>query len=178
MPEFDQAKKAASSGVGADPSSNTGLARWFGVLRHLALPVDADAACSELSAHLEDSESRVVAALAAVTRYFEAAKSTTDSLRALRDALGDWHNSSASGAASLSDTLAPVRSSLGVLAGRLKKAGDAVANVYDLSVFAPNEIQVSWRWGCVCTLQLGVRLQLTLAASRLTPSAAPPRRSS
>jgi len=163
LPEFDQAKKAASSGVGADPSANPGLARWFGVLRHLTLPVDADAACSELSAHLEDSEARVVAALAAVTRYFEAAKLTTDSLRALRDALGDWHNSSASASASLSDTLAPVRTSLGVLASRLKKAGDAVANVYDLSVFAPNEIQIFLMDGLVTEIHRLRSLKALLA---------------
>ena len=142
IPEFDQAKKAASAGVGADPTTNTGLAKWFGVLRHLSLPVDADAACAELSAHIDDSESRVVAALAAVTRYYEAAKLTTDSLRALRDAMTDWTGSCTSAAAGLSDTLGAVRLSAGVLGGRVQKAGVAFGNVYDLSVFSPNEVQV------------------------------------
>lgn len=140
--EYEQGKKAHTSGMGADPSANPGLRAWFGVLRHLNLPLDADAAASELAAFVDDSEAKVTAALAAVTRYYEAAKATTDSLRALRDALADWTTGCTSAASALSETLAPVRSSLSVLGVRLKKGCDAFSNVYDLSVFAPNEVQV------------------------------------
>jgi PX domain len=140
--EFDQAKKAASQGVGADAASNAGLARWFGVLRHLSLPIDADAACSELQAHLDDAEAKALACLAAVTRYYEATKATTDSLRAMRDSVADWYNSSVAASNSLSDTLAEPRASAGKLSVHLKKTGEAFANVYDLSVFAPNEVQI------------------------------------
>jgi len=36
--EFEQKKKAAMAGEGANPASNAGLARWFGVLRSLPCP--------------------------------------------------------------------------------------------------------------------------------------------
>jgi hypothetical protein len=87
------------------------------VLRHLSLPVDADAACHELNAHLDELEIRVVAALTGVTkcvisvggnisfinvtrvcRYYEAAKSVADSLRIMRDALSDLHNAATTSA--------------------------------------------------------------------------------
>lgn len=48
--------QAAAAGEGSHPSSNIGLNRWFGVLRHLALPPDADAAAASLSLHLVDLE--------------------------------------------------------------------------------------------------------------------------
>jgi hypothetical protein len=128
--------------VGSDPAGNPGLSRWFGVLRKLSLPMDADAACAELMAHLEESEGRAVAALAAVTRLYEASKASCDSLRSLRDALGDWAGASTSASTALGETLSAVRTSVGTLGGKLKRTADAFANVYDLSVFAPNEIQI------------------------------------
>jgi hypothetical protein len=141
-PEFEQAKKAALQGVGADPASNVGLARWFGVLRHLVLPVDADAACRELAAHCAETEVRLVNTLGAVTRYYEAAKALSESLKAVKDALSDFHASCNSTASALSDTLAPLRGATITLGGRLKRTADAFSNAHDLSVFSPNEIQI------------------------------------
>jgi hypothetical protein len=164
-PEFEQAKKAASQGVGADPGSNPGLARWFGVLRHLALPVDADAACTELTAFMDETEVRVVACLGAVTKYWEAAKAMADSLRAMKDSLGDLHNASASAAGALSETLGPLRNSAGSLAGRVKKAADVFSNAYDLSVFSPNEIQIFLMDGLVTEIHR-VRSMKALLAVR------------
>jgi hypothetical protein len=140
--EFEQAKKAAAGGVGADPTTNAGLARWFGVLRALPLPADADASINELNAAVDDMEARVVAALSAVTRYWEAAKATAESLRLMRDSMGDWATAAGSGSAAMGATLAGLKDHTGVLAGRLKKTADAFANAYDLAVFSPNEIQI------------------------------------
>jgi hypothetical protein len=141
-PSFEQAKKAAAGGVGADPSSNPGLARWFNVLRTLPLPVDADAACNELSAAVDDMEARVVAVLGAVTRWWEASKSSADALRAMRDSLSDWSTSSSTNASAMSDTLRALKEHTGVLSVKLKKGADAFSNAHDLAVFAPNEIQI------------------------------------
>lgn len=141
-PEFEQAKKAASQGVGADPASNLGLSHWFGVLRHLTLPVDADAACRELSAYCVETEVKLVGCLGAVTRYYEAAKALSDSLRAVRDSLTDFQTSCSTMSSVLSETLAPVRSSTTALGSRIKRTGDAFSAAYDLSVFSPNEIQI------------------------------------
>jgi hypothetical protein len=140
--EFEQAKKAANQGVGADPAANPGLARWFGVLRHLAAPADADVACRELLAYTLESEGRLVACLGAVTRYFDAARGLSDALRSVRDTFGDYHAASTGAAGALSDQLAPVRETTLDLAARLKKTGDAFSNAFDLSVFSPNEIQI------------------------------------
>ena len=72
---------AAMSGAGANPASNPGLMRWFGVLRTLPLPADADAACTELTAATDDLEARVVAILGGVTRYWESSKATAEALK-------------------------------------------------------------------------------------------------
>jgi hypothetical protein len=167
--EFEQGKKAHTSGVGADPSTNAGLRQWFGVLRHLPLPLDADAAASELASFVDDSEAKVTAALAAVTRYYEAAKSTTDSLRSLRDALADWHTGCTTASGALSETLSPVRSSLAVLGVRLKKGCDAFSNVYDLSVFAPNEVQIFLMDGLVTEIHRLRSLKALLGAFHERP---------
>lgn len=140
--EFEQAKKAALQGVGADPASNGGLARWFGVLRHLALPVDADAACRELSAHTNETEAKLINALGAVTRYYESARALSESLKGVRDAFSDFHAGCTSTAAALSGTLAPVATATTTLGARIKKTADVFSNAHDLSVFSPNEIQI------------------------------------
>lgn len=136
--EFTQAKKAAAGGVGADPSQNPGLARWFGVLRALPLPTDADAAVHELTAAVDDMEARVVATLSAVTRYWESSKSTAESLRAMRDALGDWATAAGSSSAAMGPTLNALKDHTGALSGRVKKTSEAFASAYDLAVFSPN----------------------------------------
>jgi PX domain len=140
--EFEQAKKATLQGVGADPSTNLGLGRWFGVLRHLVLPVDADAACRELSAHCAETEAKLVATLAACNRYYEAAKGLSESLKAVKDSLSDFHASANNSAAALSDSLAPLKVATTALGARLKRTADAFSNAHDLSVFSPNEIQI------------------------------------
>jgi hypothetical protein len=140
--EFEQAKKATQQGVGADPAANPGLARWFGVLRRLTLPVDADAACRELGAHSAEMEAKLLGALGAVTRYYESAKALSDSLKGVKDAFGDFQAGCTATAAALSGTLAPVAASTTKLGGVLKKTADAFSNAHDLSVFAPNEIQI------------------------------------
>lgn len=140
--EFEQAKKAASQGVGADPSTNAGLARWFGVLRQLPLPVDADAACTELSAHCDETEAKLVAALAAITRYYECAKALSDSIASVHSTLNDLQVSATAASTSLSETLAAVRKGSATLGSRVKRTADAFSNTADLSKFAPNEIQL------------------------------------
>lgn len=140
--EFEQAKKAASQGIGADPATNTGLGRWFGVLRHLSLPADADAACRELAAYSAETELKLVNCLAAVTRYYDAAKAVSEALRAVRESFGDFHVSATAAVGMLSDTLKPVRDMTTDLAERVKRTSDVFANAYDLSVFSPNEIQI------------------------------------
>jgi hypothetical protein len=140
--EFEQAKKATQQGVGADPAANPGLARWFGVLRRLTLPVDADAACRELGAHSAEMEAKLLGALGAVTRYYESAKALSDSLKGVKDAFADFQSGCTATAAALSGTLAPVAAATTKLGGTLKKTADAFSNAHDLSVFAPNEIQI------------------------------------
>ena len=140
--EFEQAKKAAMSGQGANPATNAGLARWFGVLRVLPLPVDVDAAIAELTAQTEDLEARVLAILGGVTRYWEASKMTADALKTMRDTVTDWATSSATNAAGMSETLRALKDHTGVLSDKVKKAGAAFSNAHDLAVFAPNEIQI------------------------------------
>lgn len=168
--EFEQAKKAAAQGVGADPASNPGLARWFGVLCRLSLPVDADAACRELAVHCAETEMRLVNTLGACSRYYEAAKGLSESLKAVRDAVSDFHASCNTAAAGLSDTLAPLRSATVSLGGRLKKSADAFANAHDLSVFAPNEIQIFLLDGLVAEIHrvrgLKALLEVREAAQR------------
>lgn len=141
-PAFEQAKRAAAGGVGADPSSNPGLARWFGVLRSLPLPVDTDAACNELSVAVDDMEARVVATLGAVTRWWEASKASADALRAMRDSLSDWSTSSSTNASAMSETLRSLKGHTAILSSKLKKGSDAFSNAHDLAVFSPNEIQI------------------------------------
>jgi hypothetical protein len=140
--EFEQAKKAAMSGAGANPASNPGLMRWFGVLRTLPLPVDVDAACAELTAATDDLEARVVAILGGVTRYWESSKATAEALKIMRDSLTDWASSSGSNSAGMSDTLAALKGHTAVISDKVKKAGAAFSNAYDLAVFSPNEIQI------------------------------------
>jgi len=140
--EFEQAKKATQAGQGADPASNGGLARWFGVLRHLTLPVDADAACRELAAHSAEMEAKLIGALGAVTRYYETAKALSDALKGVRDSFADFHAGCTATAAALSGTLAPVAAATTELGARLKKTTDVFSNAHDLSVFSPNEIQI------------------------------------
>jgi hypothetical protein len=140
--EFEQAKKAAAGGVGADPSSNPGLARWFGVLRAIALPADAEEAMKDLTASIDDQEARVVNALSAVTRYWESAKAVADSLRSMRDAFGDWSTACNTSASAFGPTLGAMKDHTLVLSTKLKKSGDAFANAYDLAVFSPNEVQI------------------------------------
>ena len=144
--EFEQAKKAHVGGVGADPAANPGLSRWFGVLRRLSLPADADAAIQELTASTDDLEARVVATLGAVTRFWESSKASAEALKAMRDSLGDWATSSAANAGSMSDSLRALKDHTGILSGKVKKAGDAFGNAHDLAVFSPNEIQVRVVW--------------------------------
>jgi len=140
--EFDQEKKAAMAGKGANPAQNAGLARWFGVLRSLPLPVDVDAACAELTASTDDLEARVLAILGGVTRYWEASKLTADALKTMRDTITDWATSSATNAGGMSETLRALKDHTSTLADRVKKAGAAFSNAHDLAVFSPNEIQI------------------------------------
>lgn len=140
--EFEQAKKATLQGVGADPASNLGLGRWFAVLRHLTLPVDADAACRELSAHCAETEAKLVATLAACNKYYDSAKALSESLKAVKESLSDFHASANNSAAALSDSLAPLKVATNALGARLKRTADAFSNAHDLSVFSPNEIQI------------------------------------
>lgn len=140
--EFEQAKKAAIGGVGADPSTNPGLARWFGVLRSLPLPSDSDDAIKDLTSAIDEMEARVVGALSAVTQYWESSKATADSLRAMRDSLSDWANAANTASTAFNPTLGSIKEQTGVLSGKLKKTADAFANAYDLAVFSPNEIQI------------------------------------
>ena len=140
--EFEQAKKAAAQGVGADPSANPGLGRWFGVLRHLSLPADADTACRELAAYCAETELKLVNCLGAVTRYYEAAKALSDALRAVRESFAEFHVSATAAVGMLSDTVKPVRDLTSDLSERVKRTADVFSNAYDLSVFSPNEIQI------------------------------------
>lgn len=147
-PEFEQAKNAAAQGVGSDPAGNPGLAHWFGVLRHITLPGDAEKTCAELNAFLDESEARVSGALSAVVRYHDAARGMTDALRAVKEGLGEWaSHATSAGTAGLSEALLPVRKAAAALATRVKGAAAAVGHALDLSVFAPNEIQVRVRLG-------------------------------
>jgi len=150
--EFDQAKKAASGGVGANPTQNPGLARWFGVLRALPLPADADAACAELTASTDDLEARAMATLGGVTRYWESARAMGAALRAMNDSLSDWAQAAATNSAGLSDTLRVLKANTGVLSEKVKHAGGAFSNAHDLAVFSPNEIQIFLMDGVVTEL--------------------------
>jgi hypothetical protein len=140
--EFEQQKKAANGGVGADPASNAGLARWFRCLREIQLPEDADKAIVELMSASDDMEARVVTTLAAVTKLWEATTQIAGSLRAVRDALGDWSSSVTNASTAMTPTLGPLKTHSAQLGGKLKKSADAFSNAFDLAVFAPNEVQI------------------------------------
>ena len=141
-PEFEQAKNAAAQGVGSDPAANPGLAHWFGVLRHITLPADADKACAELNAYLEESELRVNASLGAVMTYHDAARGLTDALKGVKESIAEWASHATAAGTGLSEQLLSVRTSSAALAARLKTVAVATGHAHDLSVFAPNEIQI------------------------------------
>jgi hypothetical protein len=140
--EFEQAKKAANAGQHANPGTNPGLQRWFGVLRALPLPQDADQACSELTAATDEMEARVVAVLGGVNRYWEACSANAAALKAVHDTIKDWANSAGTAAAGMSDTLAQLKRSTGVLSEKLKHAGKSWGEAEGLAAFGPNEIQI------------------------------------
>jgi hypothetical protein len=150
--EFDQAKKAANAGQGADPSANPGLARWFGVLRALPLPVDSDQACSELIAATDEAEARVVSTLGGVTRYFEASRAYSDALKAITDAMGDWANVASTSAAGMSDSMAVLKANTGVLGDKLRVVTATFKEAHDLAVFSPNEVQIFLMDGLITEL--------------------------
>jgi len=140
--DFDQAKKAANAGMGADPNANPGLARWFGVLRSLPVPVDCDQACNELISATDEMEVRVVASLGAVTRFHDACKAYSDSLKAISDSLLDWSNESTTSSTGMSNTMTALKVNTSKLGERLKKVGLTFKEAHDLAVFSPNEVSI------------------------------------
>lgn len=151
--EWEQAKKVANSGHGANPDSNSGLARWFGVLRQLPLPVDSDTVILEVQAATDELETHVSGALNSATKYLEAARASSEALRCMKDALNDWSTVSSASAAGLSPSLAPLKSHSLYLAEKIKKSADVFTNAHDLAIFSPNEIQMFLLDGLVTELQ-------------------------
>ncbi|RYG40409.1 hypothetical protein EON68_04285, partial [archaeon] len=140
--EFEQLKKAVNQGVGAIPASNPGLQRWFTALRNLPMVKDSEGPCRELTAYIAETEVKLVSCLAAVTRYFDATKALSESLRAVRDSFFDYHATCNSSVSTMSDLLSGTRRNTGVIGDNVKRVADVFSSVYDLSVFSPNEIQI------------------------------------
>ncbi len=57
-----------------------GLNRWFGILRHLALPADGDAAAAALSLHLIELEKGLNALQTALAKFVDISAKVSEAL--------------------------------------------------------------------------------------------------
>ena len=101
--------QAAAAGEGSHPSANVGLNRWFGVLRHLAIPPDSDAAAASLSLHLMDLEKGLQALMIALAKYVDVTAKISECLGEIKSLAAAVEATSFAGEGSLSASLPDTR---------------------------------------------------------------------
>eukprot|EP01138_Halocafeteria_seosinensis_P014438 gb/GECG01014739.1/.p1 GENE.gb/GECG01014739.1/~~gb/GECG01014739.1/.p1 ORF type:complete len:517 (+),score=91.25 gb/GECG01014739.1/:1-1551(+) len=136
--EFEQAKKAADNGAGADPNENKGLARWFGVLQKYPLPQEYTAAVDEVERECNSSKEILERAVRACNDYFKAAQSLNDALTNMRETFEMWRSSSESS----SSPVPAAATATGELTEVLSNTEKAFSEAADLAGFSPNEIKM------------------------------------
>jgi len=139
--EWEQTKKAASAGEGAHPSANLGLNRWFGVLRHLSLPADADAAASSLNLHLIDLDKALKALQDAVVVYTGLTAKLAEVLGEVKRMTSAVQVTAAGGVATLSAALPEPSEHADSFSAIFTKFDTAVTNLTE-AVAAPDHIKL------------------------------------
>lgn len=123
--DFEQAKKAALAGAGANPATNEGLARWFGCLRHYGLPDDAEAAIAELADLNNTIEEAARRALIACDAHLKATRASIDSMSKICSSMDRWTEVTRGQADKTCETLAGVKAESLKLAELTSKTAEA-----------------------------------------------------
>lgn len=140
--EWEQSKKAVGGGEGAHPSANPGLNRWFGVLRQLSLPSEADTACASLLGHISEIETSIGAFLATVAKYSTLAAEMATVVTDMHRTIGVVETTSTDTLASLPSFLVETREQAGAFSSIAAKLGSAMGSLEDVVKFNTNEINV------------------------------------
>jgi hypothetical protein len=140
--EFEQAKKAASSGTGANPAQNAGLKRWFGCLQRYPMPTEAESAIEELTLLNTTVEDQLIGSLRAVDGYFRATQAMMEALGKVAGSLDKFAKQSTASADKLGPVLASTREQTVALGDLAAKSAHAWSETNSLSKFAENEIEL------------------------------------